>query len=167
MRSFYLQKIYVIVKADLEGCSFRAPEDMEYYVKIECANCGTPFDKHVYVSSKEEIQIGKGTTNFLAKCKACGREITIDILENSQKPYLLEDSGKSVAIVGFDCRGASVLEFQPRDGFIVESEDGKLVWEEVDLSEDWQEYDEKTKATVTISNFTSTLDSKPPSNKRR
>jgi len=158
-------KIFVCIQADLKGVSFKAPDDMEWYLKIKCIHCDNEFEKHIYVSAAEEVTAGRATCNFMVKCKSCTRECTVDIVPGSQKPYNLDDSGTQVAMICFDCRGLDILEFQPRDGFVATSEETKTVWEDVDLSEDWTEYDEKAKETVEITNFTSELAAKAPARK--
>eukprot|EP00026_Physarum_polycephalum_P020886 Phypoly_transcript_23773.p1 GENE.Phypoly_transcript_23773~~Phypoly_transcript_23773.p1 ORF type:complete len:166 (+),score=24.25 Phypoly_transcript_23773:36-533(+) len=157
-------KIFLCVQADLKGVGFKAPDDMEWYMKIKCMHCDLEFEKHIYVSAVEEHTVGRATCNFLVKCKSCGRESTIDVVPQTQKPYNLEDSGSQVAMICFDCRGLDILEYQARDGFIATGESG-TVWEEVDLSEDWTEYDEKTKETVEITNITWELSSQAPTKK--
>lgn len=41
---------------------------------------------------------------MIIKCKLCSRENTIDIVEDSIKPYQEIDAGKFKTIVEFDCK---------------------------------------------------------------
>lgn len=71
--------------------------------------------------------------------------------------YTADDGGKFKTIVAFDCRGAEPVEFSPRAGWIVKSSENGQTFENVDLSDDWVEYDNKNKISVGIYEFESTF----------
>lgn len=66
--------------------------------------------------------------------------------------YLEEDDEKFKTVVCFDCRGLELTDFEPRDGWVVES--GKKVFRDVDLSEkEWVEYNDIDDTPVEITNI--------------
>jgi len=131
--------------------------DYSFFFKIKCTNCGEESEKWHDVTESERVgqnsRVPDGF-NFYMKCKMCGRENSIDILENSNTLYTSDDAGKFKTIVIFDCRGAEPFEFSPRIGWIAKSVENGQVFENIDLSDDdWADYDEKNKVAVGISEF--------------
>ncbi|KAI8125004.1 UPF0587 protein [Lucilia cuprina] len=133
--------------------------DYAFFIKITCTNCGETSDKWHDITESERTQQDSRNPNgfnFYMKCKMCGRENSIDVVEKSNDVYTQEDSGKFKTIVVFDCRGAEPVEFSPRVGWIVRSVDNGQTFEEVDLSEDdWVDFDEKNNNSVGVYEFAS------------
>uniref|UniRef100_A0A034WJP8 UPF0587 protein GA18326 n=2 Tax=Endopterygota TaxID=33392 RepID=A0A034WJP8_BACDO len=135
--------------------------DYPFFVKIKCSNCGEPSDKWHDITESERMQASAEARNpegfnFYMKCKMCGRENSIDIVEKTNSPYTHEDAGKFKTIVVFDCRGVEPIDFSPRNGWIVRSAENGQTFEDVDLSEDdWVEYDQKNKESVGVYEFAS------------
>lgn len=115
------------------------------------------------------VELVNATANFVYKCKCCARENSLKIIPLSQlnaksrgpaskisteAAYLSEDEDKFKTIVGFDCRGMELTEYEPRDGWAVES--GNKVFDDVDLSsKDWCEYNDVDNVPVEINDFQS------------
>ena len=55
---------------------------------------------------------GRGSASFVAKCKMCGRENSIDIIKDSITPYNTNESFKTIVV--FECRGVEPVDFSPR-----------------------------------------------------
>ncbi|KAI9582918.1 UPF0587 protein CG4646 [Glossina fuscipes] len=133
--------------------------DYAFFLKLTCTNCGETTDKWHDITESEKTQQQDSSRNpegfnFCMKCKMCGRENTIDVVEKSNDVYTEKDAGKFKTIVVFDCRGAEPIEFSPRTGWIVQSADNGQAFEDVDLSEDdWVEYDQKNQTPVGIYEF--------------
>uniref|UniRef100_A0A1A9WHD1 Uncharacterized protein n=1 Tax=Glossina brevipalpis TaxID=37001 RepID=A0A1A9WHD1_9MUSC len=133
--------------------------DYAFFIKLICTNCGEKSDKWHDITEAERTQQDSRNLegfNFYMKCKMCGRENTIGIMEKSNDVYAEKDAGKFKTIVVFDCRGAEPIEFSPRSGWIVQSSGSGEVFENVDLSDDdWVEYDQKNRTSVGIYQFAS------------
>ncbi len=69
-------------------------------------------------------------------------DLNIAPVKNVTRRYTAEDNGQFVPIIGFDCRGLEPIAFHPQDTFMVKSIDGTVL-EDVDLSDDWADADEK------------------------
>lgn len=74
-----------------------------------------------------------------------------DILPNTISKYTIEDSNIFKSIVAFDCRGVSVTDFSPRNGFKCYGVESNTLFEDVNLEEkEWVDYDEKQNQPVGI-----------------
>ncbi|KAH7574313.1 hypothetical protein JRO89_XS03G0281200 [Xanthoceras sorbifolium] len=131
-------------------------------VSVKCGRCGELSQKETCVSLSETLPLsqGKGTTNLIQKCKFCGREGTVTMIQGRGKPLTQEasESGKYCPVMLFDCRGFEPEGFIFGGGWKVESIAGTK-YEGVDLSgEEFAEYDEKGECPVMISNLRSKFD---------
>jgi len=64
---------------------------------------------------------------------------------------MIEDSNKFKSIVMFDCRGLSVIDFSPRNGFKCHGVESNTVFEDINLEEkEWVDYDDKQNQPVGI-----------------
>ncbi|KAH8405545.1 hypothetical protein KR215_002337 [Drosophila sulfurigaster] len=133
--------------------------DYSFFFKLTCSNCGETSDKWHDVTESERVQQDSRNPdgfNFYMKCKMCGRENSIDVVEKSSVPYTGDDAGKFKTIVVFDCRGVEPVEFSPRSGWKVHSAENGQVFEDVDFSDDdWVEYDQKNKESIGVYEFNS------------
>lgn len=81
-------KIALQINANLENIEEIKTNwpDYPFFIKVKCTNCGEDSDKwHSVVESErtnEDSRNPKGF-NFYIKCKFCGRENSLDILEGS------------------------------------------------------------------------------------
>lgn len=60
--------------------------DYAYFFKLTCSNCGETSEKWHDITESERTQQDSRNTagfNFFMKCKMCGRENSIDIVEKS------------------------------------------------------------------------------------
>lgn len=80
-------KIGLQIKATLENIEELRTnhETYAYLLKIKCLGCGEVSDKLHDVTASERIPLktGRGDANFIKKCKLCGRENNMDIIEGS------------------------------------------------------------------------------------
>jgi hypothetical protein len=85
-------------------------------------------------------------------CKFCKSSPgTIDIIWKSLHAYSDERNGQFQPLVQIECRGWEPREFIPSNGiFKCRGSESNTPFNEVDLSEDWAEYDEKAKESVEI-----------------
>ncbi|RWS13198.1 UPF0587 protein C1orf123-like protein [Dinothrombium tinctorium] len=93
----------------------------------------------------------RGEANLALKCKLCGRENSVSILNDFLNVYQLEDSNEFKTIVVFDCRGVEPTDFSPRIGFTAEAVDSNTKFDNINLEEnEWVDYDEESKSSVGI-----------------
>ncbi|XP_018319686.1 UPF0587 protein CG4646 [Agrilus planipennis] len=152
-------KVSLQIKATLENVDEIAPNhpDYNYLLKMKCTNCGEVSDKWHDVSEARTYptKMGKKDTHFLAKCKLCGRESSVDIVQGSNGSYTLECQGNFKSIVTFECRGFEPIEFSPGPGWKVKVRETGNVFD-ADLSEkEWVEYDEELGESFGIYEFAS------------
>lgn len=80
-------KIALQIKATLENIEELTTNhpDYTFLLKLKCLNCGEISDKWHDLTESQTFptKIGKSETHFLAKCKLCGRENSIDIIEGT------------------------------------------------------------------------------------
>ncbi|XP_017429094.1 uncharacterized protein LOC108337144 isoform X2 [Vigna angularis] len=98
--------------------------------------------------------------SYLFKCKFCGRDGTVTMIEGKGKPLTQEisESGKYAPLMLFDCRGYEPVDFVFGDGWKVESLEGTK-FENVDLSSgEYADYDEKGECPVMISALRATFE---------
>ncbi|KAF6025122.1 C1orf123 [Bugula neritina] len=130
-----------------------AGDDFRWYFKLKCGSCGEETENHQYITILDEqpLKGGRGHASLVIKCKLCSRENSIDIIKDSIKPYLLDNSGQFQTIAEFDCRGVEPLDFEPRLGWTASSSESNAVFEDIDLTEkEWTEYDERANVSVSI-----------------
>jgi len=160
-------KIGLQLKAFLENVSGLQAEgeDFRWYLKLKCANCGEIPDHFQYITGNEKqpLKGGRGEASCVLKCKLCGRENSIDILDDTISAYNMSDNNKFKTVVVFDCRGVEPVEFSFRNGWKVcgykeeedEGEGGRLTgteFSDVDLTDlEWADYDEKSNESTVIS----------------
>nr|CAH7729501.1 unnamed protein product [Callosobruchus chinensis] len=154
-------KIALQIKATLEGVGELKTNhpNHNFLLKLECTGCGETSGKlhDVCESEKYPGKTGRSESNYIAKCKLCGRENNIDIIPGSNASYSNDDQGKFKSIVTFDCRGIKPVEFAPGEGWIVIAESGQ-VFENVNLTEkEWVEYDTKNQQSISIFDFESSF----------
>ena len=119
------------------------------------------------LQEKLDVPGGKGECNLLQSCKECKRQGNISIDEKviiytlhpgklashifiqvGYGTYTNEDSDY-VTMITLDCRGWNVAEWVLRDGFVAKGT-CDTVFYNVDLSDDFAEYDEETEESVSI-----------------
>lgn len=91
-------KFSLNIKATLEYVEELSTNHPNYSfaLKLKCLNCGEVSEKWHDVTESQTFptKTGKSETHFLAKCKLCGRENSLDIIEGSNgkkiKTYLMK-----------------------------------------------------------------------------
>ena len=126
-------------------------EDFRWHVKLE-AN-GTETDKFVYISQDNEIEISgsKNTAHHVQKIN--GKEVNVTILEVKSLPdsCVEADFSEFRTLAVFECRGCTISDFFPSDGWVVKSEDG-TEFEDVDMTDEWYDVDNSGES-VSITEF--------------
>ncbi|XP_060842766.1 CXXC motif containing zinc binding protein isoform X1 [Rhopalosiphum padi] len=148
-------KIALQIKANLENVTELTPdgEDFRWYLKFRCTNCGEESDKWIYLSQDVTVPMkgSRGQANLVTKCKMCSRDSSLDILPDTISKYTIEDSNKFKSIVTFDCRGISIIDFSPRNGFKCIGIETNTKFEDINLEEkEWVDYDERQNQPVGI-----------------
>ena len=161
-------KIGLQIKANLEFVTGLMPDNVsefQWHLKLKCTQCGEVPDHWQYVSLSEEqpLKGGRGSANFLSKCKLCSHLNSCDIKADSVTSYDAQNANQFKTIVVFDCRGLEPVDFDPRDGWRAqgykENEEGEgettsTVFTDIDLSDkEWADYDEKSAQSTVISDF--------------
>ena len=161
-------KIGLQIKAFMENVTNLVPEDIpdfRFHLKIKCTQCGEINSNWQYVTLSDEhpLKGGRGQANYIASCKLCSKQSSLDIKEDSVKSYDFADSNKFKTICVFDCRGLEPVDFDPRDGWAAqgykEDEDGEgqatsTKFSDVDLSDkEWADFDEASGESTMISEF--------------
>eukprot|EP00238_Polyblepharides_amylifera_P004048 CAMPEP_0196591490 /NCGR_PEP_ID=MMETSP1081-20130531/69791_1 /TAXON_ID=36882 /ORGANISM="Pyramimonas amylifera, Strain CCMP720" /LENGTH=163 /DNA_ID=CAMNT_0041914861 /DNA_START=63 /DNA_END=554 /DNA_ORIENTATION=+ len=147
--------IALYMKADLENVTnVHAPANHQWCLTVKQSD-GNEERGPVYVCEDETFELtgSKGTANFILKWDGSKKESYINVIRDMKgitRPYCAEDSGKEVPIVVFECRGMEPIAWAPEGGYMCESVEGAR-FEEVDLSDDWCEYDEKHQLSLEIS----------------
>lgn len=142
------------IKANLENVAkISLPDGHEYCIDIQ-NSAGEDTRQGVRVSSARDQDLpgSRGTAHFMLKWVKDAKHaahLTVTPVKNVTRAYTEKDSGSFVPIIAFDCRGLDPIGWHPEDGFLVESPSGQR-WQDVDLSEDWAEYDEKLGDSVSI-----------------
>ncbi|KAF6266137.1 hypothetical protein COO60DRAFT_1475747 [Scenedesmus sp. NREL 46B-D3] len=141
------------IKADLENIAkIDVPLGHSFCIDVkESAGSETRERVHVTAAETHDMSGSKGTANFVMKfAKDSRHECSINVmqLKGVTRAVTEDDEGKFVPVMAFECRALS----QPpstQDGFVVTSKGGQ-VFDEVDLSEDWSEWDEKINESIGI-----------------
>ncbi|MED6157051.1 hypothetical protein PIB30_019890 [Stylosanthes scabra] len=157
----------LMITADLENLTDLQPHggcndpDFTFMFKVKCGNCGEISQKETCVCLKETFSVprSKGSAHLFQKCKLCGRDGTVAMIEGKGQPltYSQSQSGKYTPLMMFDCRGYEPVDFVFANGWKAESLEG-TVFDDIDLSSgEFAEYDEKGQCPVMISNLRSTF----------
>jgi hypothetical protein len=77
-------KIGLQIKANMEFTTGLVPSDPDLFrweLKIKCTQCGEVPDHWQYVSLSEQqpLKGGRGTANYISKCKLCSNQNSLDI----------------------------------------------------------------------------------------
>ncbi|KAF4654210.1 hypothetical protein FOL47_010099 [Perkinsus chesapeaki] len=149
-----IQILYM--KANLDGLSeLTAPTD--HYWCFDVAGTNTDEIRErvtVNCMDKEEVSGSRGTANLVINFKGLKKEATI-VQTNVKKmkinqTYTADDSDKWVPLIAFECRGCEITKWHPHTGYRAISTGGGTVFENVDLSDDWCDYDADNDASVGV-----------------
>ncbi|EQC36979.1 hypothetical protein SDRG_05800 [Saprolegnia diclina VS20] len=143
------------VKADLENVgSIEAPALHRWCLDIK-EPTGDETREGIWVSDEEELEVSgsRGTAHFLMKWPGAKKESQLTVVRDIKKltrAISANDSGEYVPLVGFECRGIEPVSWSPEDGYKITCADSGTVFENVNLSEDWAEYDEEGDQSVGV-----------------
>eukprot|EP00808_Paulinella_micropora_P010454 g65701.t1 len=149
----------VLLSAELEGVKEIKVTSTSFNFSVKCAGCGEK-NKNVWLDSEKECEVkgSKGKANLAVKCKGCGRTNSAVCVADKKikSAYTSDDSGKEVLLGAFDFRGLEPTKWVLGDGFSVEGAGGAK-FSDVDLSEDFYEYDDKADTAVEITKISTSI----------
>ncbi len=130
-------------------------ETYDWCFIIECDQCHTEQPNEIYFTAAEEVEMekGHGTANFAMKCKFCKKALTISINNKANKSaYSIncENGNDEGILCSFDCRGSVIRKWIPKDGVSIEAAETHKVFENVDITSEWCDYDECSQGTVSL-----------------
>ena len=143
------------VSATLEGIKEVTPTPgRSWMLKFTCTKCNTDTPNFIEVDPDEEVEVGGGTSNASFKCKECKNIISASIVPRSEGSF----GEKGGTVVEIDVRGAEPIEllFDNRWSAVGAGE-SETAFEDVDLAEEFADYDEKEECPVTIADPVSTF----------
>lgn len=77
-------KLSLEIKATLEGIAviYTSHPDYTFLLKLKCTSCGESSDKWHDVCESQTFpgKTGRSENNYIAKCKLCGRENSLNII---------------------------------------------------------------------------------------
>jgi hypothetical protein len=149
MPTFVLQ-----LSCELDGVASIAPhgEDMQYTVDFQQSG-GSEVKEGVVVSMDEEVDPGNGSDSCHAVLRWGGKttsSVTLMQIPGVTRAITGDDSGSPVPLIAMECRGCEPIAWSVGDGWTVTVTGGQT-FEDVDLSEDWSEFDEGTGEPVMVS----------------
>ncbi|KPI83769.1 hypothetical protein ABL78_7185 [Leptomonas seymouri] len=124
-------------------------------MRFICSSCREESSTFMYVSNDELYKREGGSHHFVSKCKACKSDVTADVMQvpaGSGYFSAVEDNALNV-VASFEVRGGQPTAMEVNDQWVVVANSG-ATFEEVDLSVDWCDYDEKGQTSVTVSGVT-------------
>ena len=144
-----------IVRADLDGIESICPTpDRTWMLKFICGKCGSETPNFIEVDPSQSVKVGGGTSNCSFKCKECKNIISVTVVPKTEQSFT-EAGGP---VVQFDVRGGEPCDLLFDDSWSATGAgDSATVFQSVDLSDDYADYDEREKCPVMISNPTVTF----------
>lgn len=147
--------VVLYVKADLENVeTLEAPPLHRWCLDVKESN-GEEKREAVWVSDEElqEVAGGRGEAHFLLKWPGAKKASQLTVVRDIKKltrAISSTDSGEYVPFVGFDCRGLEPVAWHPEGGYRVTSAGETAVFEDVELNDDWADYDEDGSQSVGV-----------------
>mmetsp|Transcript_52891 Transcript_52891/g.123887 ORF Transcript_52891/g.123887 Transcript_52891/m.123887 type:complete len:162 (-) Transcript_52891:95-580(-) len=134
-----------------------------FFMRLRCTQCQEETANAVGVSREMKVEGIRGASvNLQIKCKGCGRSHDVSFDADTPEGEWQAGGPDAQRLATFECRGMEPYECEVRDGFVVTAEDGTK-FEDVDLSDDWMDVDQKGNP-VSVNNvktdFTSAKDNK-------
>ncbi|KAI0307893.1 DUF866-domain-containing protein, partial [Multifurca ochricompacta] len=158
-----LQRLLLSIKAELDNVTNLVPstEDFEYFFGVvKCTSCNEPHPRIVTLNRLEVHPVSASkdnTAHFVWKCGLCKRESSAKFETSSPpQPYPDTANGQFAPFIALDCRGLEFTSFDPRGLWKCIGTDSRTLFTEVNFEDgEWEDYDEKAKAPVSISNIKS------------
>lgn len=133
-----------------------AAEPFFFTFKVACGACHEEHPNEIAFNAHEKKPLAnsRGEANFAMKCKMCGKEGNVNVVEAPEKFGVFDaeknDSKHPAKLVSFDCRGIDLVEFVPKGEFFATGEESNTKFTlEFDDGE-WYDYDEKANQEVSI-----------------
>lgn len=143
----------LLISAEVENITKIAPvEGRHWGLKFECNKCKETGDKFVYIDEEESEESGGGNHNAIWSCKFCKNQISADVNTKSYGEFDAEKSSNPQKVIVFDVRGAEPVDLEWDGSWIATAAESEETFEDVDLSDDWCDYDEKSSNSVSIMN---------------
>ncbi|RMX63458.1 hypothetical protein DD238_007076 [Peronospora effusa] len=143
------------IKADLENVeTLEAPALHRWCLDVKEPR-GDEKREGVFVSDEEVVDVagGRGEVHFTIKWPGANKLSQLTVIRDVKKltrPMVASDSGDFVPFVGFECRGLEPYQWHPENGYRVISAGRHTAFDDVDLSDDWADYDEEGEQSVGI-----------------
>ena len=123
----------------------------EWAISVKCS-CDEVHNCNFTAEDEIESDKGKGNFNFYKKCKECKSHISLTFYEKS-RGWIKCNNGFEL-FANFDCRGCTPIDWIPSNGFLIKTE-SETIFDNVELNEDWCEYDEKSQQSCLITGYES------------
>ncbi|CAH0476931.1 unnamed protein product [Peronospora belbahrii] len=143
------------IKVDLENVeTLMAPAFHRWCLDVKEPR-GDEKREAVVVSDEATVDIagGRGAVHFTLKWPGATKPSQLTVvrdIKNLTRHVTGADSGTFVPFVGFECRRLEPYAWHPESGYRVVAAGRHGAFDEVDLSEDWAEYDEEGEQSVGI-----------------
>lgn len=131
------------ISAVTDGCTLveaEGPSSTCFFIWCKCTNCNELFPSPLHVDPQniEEVH-GRNSANTVAKCKMCGRAVSILLLER-KRPFSISEESPECTAASFDFRGCEPdgKGWEPRDGWTAVAGNAKF---DVDFSKETEWYD--------------------------
>ena len=141
------------LSATLEGvASVRPGADYQLRVRFACGKCRTLFTHTSVFSASDEVEGSGGgsAVHCSQRCKECSSVGTAVILPlrppcTGALTAADAEARKPAVVALLECRGLVPMEAEPGPGWVVAGP--SMQWEDVNLDEEWCEYDEGGEGT--------------------
>jgi len=133
-----------------------APEDMQWSLDIRDPQEPDECRKGVVFSSVDEVQSSNYvnekkdiTSNFVCALGSRKQLCTIDVVKSRSPGSCSVTDNEPVELVCFETKRVDIIKFNFMKGYTIVSSSG-TVFEDVDISHEWCDYDEKLGAPVSL-----------------
>ncbi|EPX72500.1 DUF866 domain-containing protein [Schizosaccharomyces octosporus yFS286] len=152
-------KFALNLQAELVGVSNLSPKEEEafyYMFEVECGSCHDIHENPIGICRSEvhDIPGSKGEANLIWTCKNCKRTSTISIVSRFH-PYT--NSQSQQRLLELECRGCELVKFVPDGEWVAKGEANGTQFTEIELEDDWYDYDENAGSEVSISDMQWTI----------
>jgi hypothetical protein len=146
------------ISAELENIEKLVPCQGNVW-KFDISNGRGEEKAGVTIDPNEDIELvgSRGTANFVMKWPGENKQSYIKVVpvKKVTGEYSASSSGL-VPVLGLECRGIEILRWIPSVDFVAISTGGKK-FDEVDLSDDWADYDDDNDDSVSVMNLSHDL----------
>ena len=84
-------------------------------------------------------------------CKNCKRDMSIKLVKYVE--ILVNNDKVEQDFATFECRNVELLNFYPQNQLSAKARESNAVFDEIDVSDLWVEYDELTQLTLEVQKF--------------